>query len=127
MKPAAPLVQLSTWKHLYAAAQRVQDLKPWEQLDDLGLVVVRDPSSGETGHGVFMGSGGSLFGLCVYRGTAGFRMYQGLVDGNIDGMSDDYFATIDCLKLEFSSRSELQPEDHKVIRSLGLSFKGKHS
>lgn len=127
MKPVPPVVQLSSWKQLYSAAQRVQDLKPWETLDDLDLVVVRDPATGETGHGVFMGSGGTLFGFCVYRGTSGFRVYQGLADGKIDGMSDDYFAILDCLNLEFNSRSELLPEDHRIIRSLGLSFKGKHS
>ncbi len=93
MKPAPPVVQPTTWKQLYAAAQRVQDLKPWEQLDDLDMVIVRDPATGETGHGVFMGNGGSLFGFCVYRGTAGIRMYQGLADGSFDGTSDDYITS----------------------------------
>ena len=125
--PMPPAVQRSTWQELYAAAQRVQELKPWELLDDLDVVVVRDPDSDLTGHGVFMGSGGSLFGICVYRGAGGFYMYKDLIDGKRKGMSEEYFDALDCLKLEFGSREELEPEDFSVIRSLGLSFRGQHS
>jgi len=57
-----------------------QELKPWEMLDDLDLVVVRDPSSGQTGYGVFMGSGGEIFGYAVYRGSGGFSTYRNLID-----------------------------------------------
>jgi|GEM_PF-1018683 len=125
--PKPPAVQHSTWQELYAAARRVHEMKPWEFLDDLDVVVVRDPASGQTGHGVFMGSGGTLFGFCVYRGAGGFYTYKDLIDGKNKGMSDEYLDALDCLKLEFGSREELEPEDLSVIRSLGLSFRGQHS
>lgn len=127
MKPIAPTVPLPVWKQLYEAAQRVQDIQPWEHLDDLDLVAVRDPSAGASGYGAFMGSGGSLFGYCAYRGAEGFGVYRGLVDGLINPSTDDYVSRLDCLKVEFGSRNELLPEDHAVIRSLELSFRGKHS
>jgi len=127
MPPKTPKVETLTWRELYAAAQRVQELKPWEMLDDLDLVVVRDPSSGQTGYGVFMGSGGEIFGYAVYRGSGGFSTYRNLIDEKAEINNDNLLELLDCLKLEFGARSELQAEDLAVIRSLGLSFKGNHA
>jgi hypothetical protein len=127
MKPVAPTVPLPLWKQLYSVADRVQDLRPWEHLDDLDLVVVRDQPGGQTGYGAFMGSGGSLFGYCAYRGAEGFEVYKGLISGKISATADDYISILNCLKLEFGPRNDLQPDDHAVIKTLGLSFRGKHS
>jgi|GEM_PF-1899120 len=96
-------------------------------LDDLNIIGVRDPSTGETGYGVVMGSGGTLFGLCLYRGVEGFETYRKLVDEEPDFQADEFYATQNCLKLELDSRRNLHPEDLDVIRQLGLSFKGRHA
>lgn len=126
MKPTIPQVPLPVWRDLYSAAQQFQNLRPWEVLDDLDLVGVRDTSGGETGYAAVMGSGGTLFGLCVYRGAEGFNVYRKLVSGESDPYEDDAFAIQNCLKLELGARNDLQAEDLAVIRRLGLGFKGKH-
>lgn len=127
MKPAVPIVPLSIWKELFSVSRNIYNLKPWVTLDDLDLIVVRDPSTNETGHGVFMGSGGTLFGFCLYRGARGFHFYKRLTEGTVDPAEEDIFAMQDCLKLEFVSRSETEPEDKAIISQLGLTFKGKQS
>jgi hypothetical protein len=127
MKPKPPEVQLSTWQRLYATAQRVRDLEPWKLLDDLDLVVVRDPPSNQTGHCVFMGSGKSVFGFCVYRGAEGFYRYKSLIDDSADETSDEFIFSMDCLELEFGARGDLGPEDLRVIAKLGLTFEGTHA
>jgi hypothetical protein len=127
MKPTVPAVPLSIWKDLYSAAQKFYALRPWEMLDDTDLIGVRDPDTGETGFSVVMGNGGTLFGFCLYRGAEGFDIYRRLMEGTIDVERDDFFAIQNCLKLELGPRADLQPEDHMVIRQLGLSFKGNHA
>ena len=127
MKPSAPAVQMHTWKDLYAATKAFSALQLWEVMDELDLVGVRDPLSGETGYGVVMGSGGTLFGFCVYRGAEGFGIYRRLIEGEADVEEEDLFAAQNCIKLELGPQSDLQSEDLKVIRELGLSFKGKHA
>lgn len=126
MKPTVPNVPLTVWKDLYNAADRFKSLRPWEMLDDADVIGVRGASGGETGYGVVMGSGGTLFGFCLYRGAEGFDIYRRLMEGAIDIERDDLFAMQNCLKLELGPRSDLRPEDHAVIRQLGLSFRGKH-
>jgi hypothetical protein len=127
MKPTIANVPLPVWKDLYSAAAKFQALQPWEVLDDMDLIGVRDPKSAETGYGVVMGSGGTLFGFCLYRGAEGFDMYRQLIVGESDPESGDFFAVQNCLKVEFGPRSDLSPEDLAVIQQLGLTFKGKHA
>ena len=127
MKPTAPAVPPPVWSDLYAAAQRFRTLRPWEVLDDLNPVAVRDPATGATGYGIVMGSGGTMFGCCLYRGAEGFNIYRGLLEGSSTHRADDEFARQNCLLLEFGARSDLQSGDLAVIRKLGLSFKGKHA
>lgn len=125
MKPAVPNVSMETWKNLYAAAERVKALKPWQALGGTDLIGVRDPASGATGFGCFMGSEGTLFGFVLYRGAEGFAMYRRLVEDSFDFESEDFFALQNCLKLDLGERSDLEREDHAVIKQLGLAFKGK--
>ena len=126
MKPPIPPVNPDVWKDLYAAAARFKALTPWNVLDDMAPACFTDPSDGEMGYGLTMGSGGTIFGFCLYRGAEGFDRYRRLMDGSLDPEGDDYYAVLNCLKLEFGSRNELEKEDHGVIRALGLSFKGEH-
>jgi hypothetical protein len=127
MKPSAPPVRISTWKDLFAATKAFSALQLWKILDDRHVVGVRDPLSGETGYGIVMGSFGTVFGLCLYRGAEGFEIYRRLMEQEVDFEDDDLFAAQNCIKLELGPRSDMKPEDMKVIRELGLSFKGKNA
>ena len=127
VKTTTPAVPIDVWKNLYSAAAKFSSLRPWEKLHGLDLIAVRDSSTGEAGYGAVMGSGGTLFGFCSYRGAEGFDFYRRLINGEIDPEAEELFAMQNCLKLEFGPRSALWAEDHAVIRQLGLSFKGKHA
>jgi hypothetical protein len=94
-------------------------------MDDTDLVGVCDPDTGETGWMVVMGNAGTLFGLVVYRGSAGFQMYVDLMEDRI--APSEFLSLQDCLKLELGSDEDLEPEDRVVQRALGLRFKGKNS
>lgn len=122
-----PAVPLSVWEGLYSAAAKFHQRKPWEAMDNLDLIGMRDPSSNETGYAITMGSGGTLFGLCLYRGTDGFQIYRELITESVDRQPEDFFAMLNCLKLEFGHRGDLQSEDLAVIRQLGLTFRGSHA
>jgi hypothetical protein len=125
MKPKVPVVPLPVWKDLHAAAQTFGSLKPWELLDDLDVVCVRDPANGDTGFGATMGSGGELFGFALYRGAEGFDMYRKLTQGDRNVMENVAFVGQNCLKLDFCSRAEMEKEDIAVQKRLNLAFKGK--
>lgn len=125
MKPIVPEVGLPLWKQLYSSAQAVQDARPWDVLDDSGLIGVRNPDTNDTGFGCFMGSGGTMFGFVLFRGAEGFRNYRDLMEHQQDPRMDDSWATQNAVRLAFGAKSDLYPEDLEVIRKLGLRFKGK--
>lgn len=125
MKPKIPEVSLPTWRSLYEAAQRFHSLQLWTVLDDTQLIGVRDPSNGEIGYACVMGCGGTLFGLCFYRGAEGFQSYTRLMSKDIQAESIDNLLAQNCLKLELGSKSDLEKEDVAVIKKLGLAFRGK--
>ncbi|MBK8872337.1 MAG: hypothetical protein IPN19_15220 [Elusimicrobia bacterium] len=125
MKPVAPDVPLAVWKILYLSAGKVHSRRPWEHFDDTHLIGVRDPVTGEVGYGCFMGSGGTLFGFCLYGGAEGFDFYRRLMEGHFEPESFDFIYLQRCLKLEFGAKADLEPEDLSVIKALGLSFRGE--
>ena len=125
MKPNVPNVPLAVWRNLYHAAVTFHLARPWEWLDDIDLVGVRHPQSGQTGFGVCMGSAGTLFGLCLYRGAEGLNFYRSLLEEAVE--DDDVFALQNCLKLELGERKGLMEEDRAIVRRLGLTFRGKHT
>ncbi len=125
MKPKTPEISFSTLKELYAASQKIFEEKPWEVLDDLDLIAVRNPVTNETGYGAFMGSGGTLFGFCFYRGANGFYTYKSMIQGSIYAEDGDFFALHDCLKLEYVSSKELEREDLSLLKQLGITVKGR--
>lgn len=127
-KPIVPEVQASVWKELYSAAEKFKSLEPWNILDDRDLICVRNHSNGDIGFGAVMGSGGTLFGFALYRGTEGLRLYQELIDKAGESLDDDdIYALQNCVKLEFTSRSDVRPEDHAVMKQLNLSFRGRNA
>ncbi len=127
MKPIVPRVSTAVWKELYNAAQKFNLQKPWDTLGDSDVICVRDPSTEETGFGVVMGSGGTIFGFCLYRGAEGFDIYRRTIEGEVDREGDDLFAMQNCVKMELGPRSDMMPEDFAVMKQLGLSFKGKNA
>ena len=127
MKLIKPKIPFNVAKDLYLQAFEVHKRRPWEIFDDTELIGVRDAAGCETGYACFMGSGGAMFGIVLYRGAEGFRQYRELVDKGEDPEESDAWALSNCLKLALCPRTDLEPEDLLVIRRLGLTIRGKNA
>jgi len=127
MKPIIPPVPLAVWRNLYLAARKFQSLRPWMVLGDRDLIGIRDPSGGETGFGVVMGSAGTLFGFVLYLGAEGFGAYRSLMENPPRGEWVDSLSLQRCVKGEFTAQSDLTGDDLAIVRKLGMSFSGKNA
>ncbi|NOU92199.1 hypothetical protein GC093_02970 [Paenibacillus sp. LMG 31456] len=112
------------WKDLYAAAAEFKQVRCWEWLSNGHIFGVENPANGEIGYCCVMGNGGELYGLAVYLGTAGLETFVGMLTGELD---EDPLYTQHCLMLSFDDRNELQSQELKQIKELGLSFRGAKS
>jgi hypothetical protein len=120
------------WKALFDAAVAFQQLKCWEWMSDDELFGVQHPATGEVGYCCVMGELGEVRALNVYPGSEGLASYRILREmanrGKLDHVRGRYalLSSQLCLMASFEDRSALHEQDLRVIRDLGLKFRGKN-
>ncbi len=118
---------LEEWRSLYAVANEIKKMKPWEWMCDCDIFGVQDPETGTTYYCVIMGSGGIHFGLSAYRGAHGLSVLLETIEDNDDpGAASDLIYETNCLQCSFEDRDMLAKEDLAVIKNLGLKYRGRN-
>ncbi|MFH1039231.1 MAG: hypothetical protein V1789_11255 [PVC group bacterium] len=120
-------ITLQEWRELYAVAIALKKLKPWEWMWDSEIFGVQDPETGEVGYCCVMGRLGEHFGLAVYRGSEGLEGYMKVQSGDVDAYSSDALHYQKCLMVSFEDRDFLAPKDRKIVKQLGLKFRGDNA
>lgn len=113
------------WQALHAAAARFRKLAPWEWLYDTDMFGVKDPETGVIGYCSVMGKLGQHFCLAAYMGSWGLSGYIQLLEDAKPQSSAEMLEYQDCLMASFEDRAMLDTQDLKVIRELGLKFRGR--
>lgn len=111
------------WRELFDLANQFKQLAPWRWMADYELFAVVDPHSGEIGYCSVLGGGGEVYGLATYVGEEGFRSLIQTVENEIQGFPYEQRS----LLLSFDNRSELTVDDYRLIKQLGLTFRGKNA
>lgn len=119
-----PSCPLPIWKNLYDAALAFQDVEPWEWMSDSDLFGVENPENGEIGYGCVLGALGEVYGLVVYLGSAGLEQHRKIESGKLHAGSPDFAYSQSCLTAWFGGRRDLDKTDLKVVKELGLKFRG---
>ena len=122
-----PSVAPETWRALSAAAKSFAALKPWETIYDSNVVGLTDPVTGEARIGCVLGNAGQVFGAVFYRRPAGLRWILNILDEAPDEPDLACAEGIDCLKLEFVPKRELEKEDLAVLQAAGFKPAGRGS
>ena len=119
------------WAALFDAAIAFKELQCWEWMYDRDMFGVQSPETGEIGYCCVMGQLGEVLGLNVYLGPKGFESYRQLQELAHQGASGDALGphallnTQRCVMASFEDRAELHEQDLRLIKSLGLKFRGK--
>ncbi len=116
---------LQEWRELYAAAVEFKKIEAWTWMVDDQVFGVQNPANEEIGYCCVMGNLGEFFGLGVYLGEEGLEGYRAIQSGKV-ARADTLF-TQDCLVASFEDRQMLDPQDLKVIKQLGLKFRGRNA
>lgn len=123
MRESAPTTD--EWKDLYRSATLFKELACWEWMNDEDLFGVKDPESEEIGYCVVLGAYEETFGLVVYLGSKGLLGYFQILEGELSPTDPQSIHTQHCLWVSFEDRMTLQKEDQKLIKELGLTFRGR--
>lgn len=123
MKHAEPTRE--QWEQLYEVAVNLKQMKPWEYLGEDDIVVLCLPGRKEPVFCSALGAGGELSALIVYPTASSFA--ERLIIKQNPGLPAYWLAgTQDCLMCNFADRNDVTDEEYRVIKSLGLKFRGKN-
>jgi len=118
---------MEDWRRLYDAAVAFRQIGPWNWMDDSMVFGVVDPVSGEIAWCAVLGLRGEVFGLAAYLGAAGLSIHSRIQAGELGADDDEIRFGFPCLMASFENRQGLEASDAALIRSLGLTFRGRNS
>ena len=117
---------LEQWKELYELGIELKGLEPWKDFWDMDLIVICPKGRKEPFFCSVMGKGGSCYGISVYSGYEGLKDFEMLTATEITGISSEYaMFEQNNLTCYLGDRDEVPPQQKKVIKELGLSFRGR--
>lgn len=118
------MIRTKAWRRLYEAAIRVKEIAPWAAMTEADLFGVQSPETGELGFVSVMGLLGQQYGLVVYLGPKGLYGFWEVEQADPE-TPPERILEIPHLQALFEDRSQLQGQDLKLIKALGLKFRGR--
>lgn len=119
-----PPVAPETWRALLPAAADFAALEPWKFAYDSDAVGLIDPVTGETRIGHVLDNAGEVFAAVFYR-RAGLRWILAMLGDAPDSEDLNNADGMDCLKLEFVLKRELEKADLAMLKAAAFQPAGK--
>jgi len=118
------LPSLPEWKTLFQVAIEFKKIECWNWMSDTDLIGVQNPENGLIGYCCIMGGLKEMLGLVVYLGTEGLAGYRKIQSEDHDLDAPHFLYLQKCLTVTFEGRKYLREPDLKIIKGLGLKFRG---
>ncbi|KYD10710.1 plasmid pRiA4b ORF-3 family protein [Saccharococcus caldoxylosilyticus] len=115
--------QGNVWQALLEKAVAFNRLAPWQWMDDDEIFLVIDPETNERLYCSVIGALGQEHGMVVYIGEQGYKSLQHLLKHPYPEQDPVY--TQRAVLISFADRNELSKEDYELLRSQGMTFRGK--
>lgn len=116
---------MEQWAQLYDIAAKLNDLAPWKVLRDMDIITLELPDLEEQLFCSVMGMAKECVSIAVYLGTKGLSGFYSMVNMAKDTPPTMIIGEQECLVFYMGDREELDARDRKVIKELGLKFRGR--
>lgn len=123
MKRTEPTLQ--QWEKLYEVAGFIKQLKPWEYLLEDNIIIIQMPDRKEPMFCSVIGGNDEMYAIIVYPDYRSFAERNQLL-ATPDMPYYILASSQNCLMCNFANREDLSNEDYKIIKDLGLKFRGKN-
>ena len=104
-------------------------MEPWERYADRELFAVELPDTKEMLYFGFIGMYGTCYGICCYTGDDSLRGHFRACEADhnpLSGGAEWIMLEHDALMCYFSDRDQVSASQKKVIKELGLKFRGSN-
>ena len=123
--PERTEASMDEWKLLYETAQKIKELKPWEQFWDMDLFALQEED--HIAFAVILGKGGECYGISIYEDLEGLNDFMMLFHQKSLNITDTYIAmNQNNLTCYWGNRNELSKEQYEIVKTLGYKFRGKN-
>ncbi len=119
-------MELTDWRRLYESAVKIKELAPWEWMSETDVFGVEDPESAKIGLVSVMGALGEHFSVALYPDVDAFHRMQNLAPDDIKN-DPAQFLNVTHLQAAFEDRGFVEAQDHRIIKELGLRFRGRNA
>jgi len=120
-------VTLEAWRRLYAAAVKVHEMEPWTWMEETDVFGVWPPGRDLPVFVSVMGLLGEYYAVAVYPGPRELYQFWQVEAMPDDERSVDHLMNIAQLHAAFGGARDLEPADKRIIKELGLKFRGEHA
>lgn len=118
---------LEQWRYLFNIGLMIRDMEPWKDFDDMDIITIELPGYKEPFFCSFLGAGDQCFGVNTFIGYDGLRSFLSIVDSE-NCMPIDYIMIEQTNLACFFGNREMVPESQKkIMKDLGLKFRGKNN
>jgi len=114
------------WKKLYELMARIKELAPWDWMKEDDIFGFQLPGKDTPDFISVMGTLGEHLSVAVYlgaKGLGGFLKMQELGQR----LTPEFVLQVPQLQASFENREIITDEDRKVIKELGLKFRGANT
>ncbi len=118
---------IEDWNKLYRSMMELKKIAPWEWLKEDDLFAVQNPETQEIGFVSVMGSIGEHYAISVYLGKKGFYAFCDFHYSTPDMFSYQKLLEMPQLQASFEDRDFLFADDRRLIKKIGLVFRGNQS
>lgn len=123
--PERKEASLEEWRLLYETAQKLKELRPWEQFWTMDLIALQEGD--HIAFAVILGKGGECYGVSIYENLEGFNDFLMLCDQKSLNVTQTYASmNQNNLTCYWGNRDDLSKEQYQTIKSLGYKFRGKN-
>ena len=109
------------WLKLYEIAQKIQELKPWNYLEEEELLTYFCEKDKEAYYGSVIGTESSYHAIAIYEEKKVYSFLE-LVEHKYPYYILCHYQ--ECMVCQFSDRQHVLPENKKRMKELGIKFRG---
>lgn len=117
---------MSLWRRLYAAADQIKKLEPWEWMEETDVFGVQFPGTDEIGYVSVMGNIGEHYAVSVYLGDETLNKFWDIQNTPQTEENAERILELPQLMASFENRDMLEKQDQEIIKGLELKYRGKN-
>ncbi len=120
----AHIISIGRLRPLYELALRIRELAPWQELGEEDVFAVRDPQTQHMGFVSVIGKREDFHAVFVYLDYLGLLGFL-TIGSDFEYLTESDLYNIPHLELNFENKYLLDPEDHQILRELGIKLRSE--